>query len=125
MTDLQYIFRPDFSVDIITDHRTFTFNAEPFELAVVSANRTMHDVAAMDVPLFTILGMRNLSAFVGEVLALRGARVTNGLFISNPHQNGYPIFYCSTLWVKVRISGSADSCVTSGRSAPSPPEGSK
>jgi len=45
-----------------------------------------------DIPvdIFSILGMRNLSAFVGELFARSIAKEANGLFISNPHQDGYP-----------------------------------
>jgi len=45
-----------------------------------------------DIPvdIFAILGMRNLSAFIGELFAKSFAKSSNGLFISNPHQDGYP-----------------------------------
>lgn len=42
------------------------------------------------VDVFAILGMRNLSAFIGEVFAKSVERESNGLFVSNPHQDGYP-----------------------------------
>lgn len=42
------------------------------------------------VDIFSILGMRNLSAFVGEVFARNLANTSNGVFINNPHQDGYP-----------------------------------
>lgn len=34
--------------------------------------------------------MRNLSAFVGELFAKSLAKASDGKFISNPHQDGYP-----------------------------------
>ena len=37
-----------------------------------------------------LLGMRNLSAFIGEVFAASLIESTNNLFIKNPHQDGYP-----------------------------------
>ena len=45
-----------------------------------------------DIPvdIFAILGMRNLSAFIGELFAKSFAKSSNGLFLSNPHQDGYP-----------------------------------
>jgi hypothetical protein len=45
-----------------------------------------------DIPvdIFSILGMRNLSAFIGELFARSIAKESNNLFISNPHQDGYP-----------------------------------
>jgi hypothetical protein len=43
-----------------------------------------------EVDVFGILGMRNLSAFIGEVFAKSLEIKSNGLFKSNPHQDGYP-----------------------------------
>ena len=45
-----------------------------------------------DIPvdIFAILGMRNLSAFVGELFAKSLANASGDRFISNPHQDGYP-----------------------------------
>lgn len=59
--------------------------------AVEKYNQTMSSIQK-DIPvdIFSILGMRNLSAFVGEVFARSLADASNGLFRSNPHQDGYP-----------------------------------
>ena len=45
-----------------------------------------------DIPvdIFSILGMRNLSAFVGELFSKSLSKASKGKFISNPHQDGYP-----------------------------------
>lgn len=55
----------------------------------------VHDVVdsiMKDIPvdIFSILGMRNLSAFIGELFAKSLAKESGGRFISNPHQDGYP-----------------------------------
>lgn len=42
------------------------------------------------VNIFEILGMRNLSAFIGELFARSFATMSDGRYISNPHQDGYP-----------------------------------
>ena len=42
------------------------------------------------VDVFGILGMRNLSAFIGEVFARSLETKANGLLKINPHQDGYP-----------------------------------
>jgi hypothetical protein len=42
------------------------------------------------VDVFAILGMRNLSSFVGEVFAASLIKVTGNRFRKNPHQDGYP-----------------------------------
>ena len=54
----------------------------------------MHDIidriGEIPVDIFSILGMRNLSAFVGELFVASLEKSSNGLFKSNPHQDGYP-----------------------------------
>lgn len=47
-------------------------------------------VKDIPVDIFSILGMRNLSAFIGELFARSLAKESNNRFISNPHQDGYP-----------------------------------
>jgi hypothetical protein len=51
--------------------------------------KIMHEIP---VDIFSILGMRNLSAFIGElyVVSLANNPLNNGFFIKNPHQDGYP-----------------------------------
>ncbi|MFQ5801329.1 MAG: hypothetical protein ACE5JQ_00345 [Candidatus Methylomirabilales bacterium] len=62
--------------------------------AVTHANRAMellHDVAISNgVPLFHLLGMRNLSSFVGEVFKRELHRLKHARFALNPNQDGYP-----------------------------------
>lgn len=50
------------------------------------------DKITRDIPVnvFEILGMRNLSAFVGELFAKSLVKMSHGKFVSNPHQDGYP-----------------------------------
>lgn len=50
------------------------------------------DTILTDIPvdIFEILGMRNLSAFVGELFGKSLERVCRGRYRSNPHQDGYP-----------------------------------
>ena len=43
-----------------------------------------------EVDVFGILGMRNLSSFIGEMFAASIIKHSNGLFKKNPHQDGYP-----------------------------------
>lgn len=62
-----------------------------FEKALHDVHRVV-DTITRDVPvdIFSILGMRNLSAFVGELFAKSLAKESAGRFIGNPHQDGYP-----------------------------------
>ena len=50
------------------------------------------DLILKDIPvdIFSILGMRNLSAFIGELYVSSFERVSGNQYISNPHQDGYP-----------------------------------
>jgi hypothetical protein len=67
---------------------------ETVKASVLAANLTIevvHDLAkANSVPIFEILGLRNLSSFVGEIFA-RELQVLNAdRLVSNPNQDGYP-----------------------------------
>jgi hypothetical protein len=59
--------------------------------ALEQFDRTML-LIGKDIPvnIFEILGMRNLSSFVGEVFAKQLEAAAGGLLMSNPHQDGYP-----------------------------------
>jgi hypothetical protein len=61
---------------------------------IVEAVKYTHEIfdkfVDFGVDVFGILGMRNLSAFVGEVFAKSLEIKSNGLLKSNPHQDGYP-----------------------------------
>ena len=58
--------------------------------AMNRTHKIIDDLRRMEFDLFSILGMRNLSAFVGEVFASQMVILGNGLFHKNPHQDGYP-----------------------------------
>lgn len=58
--------------------------------ALNMAHGLVDEIAQFRVNIFDILGMRNLSAFVGELFAASLITFTNDLFIKNPHQDGYP-----------------------------------
>lgn len=61
-----------------------------FEKAVMRAHKLLDQIADFEVNIFEILGMRNLSAFVGELFAASLIKEFGGQFIKNPHQDGYP-----------------------------------
>lgn len=60
----------------------------------IAANRTIelvHDLSiANNVPIFHLLGLRNLSSFVGEIFARELCLLTVDTFLPNPNQDGYP-----------------------------------
>ena len=58
--------------------------------AIASTNELFERLADAAPYVFGILGMRNLSAFVGEAFAAELETASNGLLRLNPHQDGYP-----------------------------------
>lgn len=58
--------------------------------AVIYSHSVLDKFIEFDVDVFAILGMRNLSAFIGEIFAASVVKNSNGLFSKNPHQDGYP-----------------------------------
>ncbi len=92
MTPVQidYVYADRSSFDIANPVRTAVFDTALLDAAIAEAARIMRDIAAFEVDIPSILGMRNLSAFVGEVFARALSKVSDGLFVSNPHQDGYP-----------------------------------
>jgi len=58
--------------------------------AIERTHQTMDRFDDFDVNVFELLGMRNLSAFVGEVFAASLRHSAGGMFEKNPHQDGYP-----------------------------------
>lgn len=67
-----------------------TFSAELVLDGIDAAHSLLDQFAKFDVDVFGILGMRNLSAFIGELVAASIIKVSDGRFIKNPHQDGYP-----------------------------------
>lgn len=58
--------------------------------AVKEFDRVMETFAELEVPIGDILGLRNLSAFIGEVFNYSVVKISNGSVRKNPHQDGYP-----------------------------------
>jgi len=73
-----------------------TFNASTFldKSLILKAIHQTHDVLdkinGFEVNIFEILGMRNLSAFIGELFAAEVVKNSEGFLLKNPHQDGYP-----------------------------------
>ena len=60
-------------------------------LAAVNATHVLiDDLYSADLEVAAILGLRNLSAFVGELFAAALGKASDGLLAANPHQDGYP-----------------------------------
>lgn len=58
--------------------------------AITHFNGVVEKFREFDVDVFSILGMRNLSAFIGELYAASVIVESDGAYLKNPHQDGYP-----------------------------------
>jgi hypothetical protein len=76
------IKRPDNSFGALDPH-IIKASIEGFDSAIKR-------LCEFEVDIFGLLGMRNLSSFVGELFGSYLLIESNGLFVKNPHQDGYP-----------------------------------
>lgn len=88
---MTYLINKNAALNYLTGDNNF----ERIDLGMVlssveETSRVIETISNLDVDLFHILGMRNLSAFVGEVFARSFAKNSRGRYMSNPHQDGYP-----------------------------------
>jgi hypothetical protein len=61
-----------------------------FREALQHFDHAIQALGRFEVDVFALLGMRNLSAFVGELFCASVIKAQPGLFRKNPHQDGYP-----------------------------------
>lgn len=89
-SDIKYRFRAIKEIAIANQVRSTNVSVELLKDAVEKSNALISKINDFEVDIFSILGMRNLSAFMGELFAKAFASVSDGKLISNPHQDGYP-----------------------------------
>jgi len=65
-------------------------NDKALDIALHATNRVFEDLSERTPYVFELLGMRNLSAFVGAVFARELQDAVPELLLLNPHQDGYP-----------------------------------
>lgn len=87
---VKYIFNNRENIKIKNRTRDVDVSVETLEKAVENANELISQISQFEVDIFEILGMRNLSAFMGELFAKALIKVSDDGLISNPHQDGYP-----------------------------------
>ncbi len=84
---IKYLLNPKAK---IRGHRKLELDAETVFRAVHRAHAIIAKFSSFEVDVFQILGMRNLSAFVGEIFAAALAKECPDSLRKNPHQDGYP-----------------------------------
>ena len=90
MSKVEYIFRKNIELSIANSERQGAFDSSLIQRSLQKSNEIMLQISEFEVNIAEVLGMRNLSAFVGEVFAASVASQSEGLFRKNPHQDGYP-----------------------------------
>jgi len=75
---------------IVTKHRKIDFSSDILINALTYAHKIIEQIADFEVDIFSILGMRNLSAFIGEIFVISIEKQASEKFKKNPHQDGYP-----------------------------------
>ena len=73
-----------------TDGSKGTIRQEIFIDAISEFEKIMQVLKNIEIPIGDILGLRNLSAFVGEVYNRAVKKTAGNLIENNPHQDGYP-----------------------------------
>lgn len=66
------------------------FPVSVIEEALLKTNAVFKDLTKVAPYVYELLGMRNLSAFVGAAFARELQDASKGLLMLNPHQDGYP-----------------------------------
>lgn len=72
------------------DGTSHDVSPEPFGAAIAIFNERIARLAEFEIDIARLLGMRNLSAFVGELYGASVIKAADGLYRKNPHQDGYP-----------------------------------
>lgn len=70
--------------------RGLDLSIEVLERAITNVNRVFEALHDASPHVSALLGMRNLSAFVGAAFASELQDASDGLLLLNPHQDGYP-----------------------------------
>lgn len=70
--------------------RGVSVDAALVERAVHRTRTIVKKLSEFEIDVFSLLGMRNLSSFVGEVFAAAMILEAPQMFRKNPHQDGYP-----------------------------------
>jgi hypothetical protein len=92
MSTLLYKYNPKFKgIEYRGKNSTIFIDNSKIKAAIEKANSVIDQISCLeDVNIFATLGMRNLSAFIGEVFVASMASASDSLLRKNPHQDGYP-----------------------------------
>ena len=87
---ISYSFKSDRYIHYTTDREQIALEVDKIREALHFTNKTISKIANFEVDIFNVLGMRNLSAFIGELFVASMVKTNGSYFRKNPHQDGYP-----------------------------------
>jgi hypothetical protein len=82
-----YLLNKSAHIKLIRNHE---LSVEVVVQAIHRAHEVIEQLYTFDIDIAALLGMRNLSAFVGEIFAASMIKSSDNIFVKNPHQDGYP-----------------------------------
>lgn len=88
--DQDYILRDCTSIHVRRGNKLLKVSANYLVEAIDFAHELIEKIYAIDLDIAAVLGLRNLSAFIGELFRAAVVKSTGSLFRANPHQDGYP-----------------------------------
>lgn len=105
-SNTEYVYNKIEGIKITGKSESLFLSLEIFKTALALTNQNMDILKETAPDLFGILGMRNLSAFIGEMFVSAIVKSANGALVKNPHQDGYPDLLIMTkegkaLWNKL------------------------
>lgn len=88
---MKYLLKKNCQIGIKRpDDSNTEISPQIIKAAIKDFDVTIKRLQEVPVDIFGILGMRNLSSFVGELFGASMIKESKGLFVKNPHQDGYP-----------------------------------
>jgi len=87
---MKYIYRKTPGITFKSRKSELFLDIKVINKAIENFNTTIDKITLSEINIFNVLGMRNLSAFIGEVFAASIISASKGMFLKNPHQDGYP-----------------------------------
>ncbi len=87
---IPYIINKNNSVVFSNGTETLEITPDEMSKIIKDTNEIIDQISHFPVNVFEVLGMRNLSAFIGELLVATVVKNLPEKFAKNPHQDGYP-----------------------------------
>jgi hypothetical protein len=88
---VKFLFRKGCQVSVKRPDNSYNqLNPTTIKASIAGFDSAIKQLRNFEVDIFGLLGMRNLSSFVGELFGSYLLKESGGLFVKNPHQDGYP-----------------------------------